>query len=102
VIERRALLTVCTVCERRRAYAVAAARRSACACSVSGAMSAPLGHTIVPASASACRRAKVARVAQRLEHAAVVEQVGEIYIGRGAVLEAHVYGVIIQRLGLGE
>ena len=32
--------------------------RYACACNVSGAMSAPLGHTIVPASESARRRAK--------------------------------------------
>jgi hypothetical protein len=52
----------------------------------------------VPASASARRLAKKFRVTQRLEHAAVVEQVGEIYIGRSAVLEVHVYGVTVERL----
>jgi len=45
---------------------------------------------------------EVGRVAQRLEHAAVVEQVGEINVGRGAVLEADVRGVSVERLGLNE
>jgi hypothetical protein len=61
-------------------------------------MSASLGQTIVPASASALS-CEVGRVAQRLEHTAVVEQVGEVKVGRGAVLEPDVRSVPVKLAG---
>jgi hypothetical protein len=45
---------------------------------------------------------EVGGVAQRLEHAAIVEYVGEVYVRGGAVLEPNMHRVPVQRAGLDE